>query len=637
MNATGFNGRLNQHGVDADCLRNVLLFLAELLAAMKTRHLEHVPDLSGVLAVARLLGGASTFSVQCTALLAIFGSNSLANHILSILTLPFLKVSLSCTNRQTNNRMGHAELVMVMYDPSQTTRSRELNKSLALSHAAKVSHSRRYPRRDRGARRTAFHESSARCSVCRSSQHCSDHFISTEWQLISHPSLTILNHGNSDPFESTAVAVTPEISSLLTTWKTHYESNVISTTRELSAMTLRYDMAVDSELRMTAVLVACESLRIVQSLNGKDRYSNALKRKINCLKQLRDVGIPQFGSELVPFILSLTHMFIAAVLLNEVSEARTYEAQLRRALTAMKGTRFWSAQSHQLLLSRIYYYDQHCALLYMRAPVLDPTIIDQYWDVCPYPVSCWLQRRSPRHCIVSGTPFSEGIGELFVKLQNHIDIVCQGIPDLADALDQDAIFGPVLYSVHLTSMAFNHLRLAEEQFSTVVDTEDKHVWKIEIMLTLAVLLFLASFANGPRIAGLRQRGYKASLALRCSIERGWDNAAHGRDPLVFRYAHVWAIYIGAIWEWSNGDYDKGQDWFNSRLAADVRRYKIASWSAFKEITGRFLSVPTQREAGAIWFLGMTLPPGEVGSRMSEVPIPETFKELLFPFETFNSP
>ncbi|ETN43754.1 uncharacterized protein HMPREF1541_02913 [Cyphellophora europaea CBS 101466] len=518
---------------------------------------------------------------------------------------------------------------MVTYDPAQNIRDRKSEKSRALSHAAKVSHLRRRV----GKRTDSGYTKSKEINIVANNPRIwatSDSARRASLRRLSCRLLTVLNRGNSDPFETTAITITPEISMLFALWMTHYESNVVSTTRKLSEATLRQDMVLGNELQMRSVILACQALHCIQLAYNDDLQVKTLQYKESCLQQLSKINILPSDAEIVPFIKALTHTFIAAVLLNEVNEAKIHERQLRQLLTVVQGAQFWSNEDQNLLLSRVYYYDQRCALAYVHAPVLEPHVIGQYRELFPSPVLEWLQNRPSGFCVVGVPTFSKDIGEIFHLLQSHIDIVCHGLPALSGKLDEDAISGPVLYSNHLTSMAFKHLELAHEQSLVAIDTKTRFFWKNEVVLTLAVLVFLASTVNGPNIVSLRQRGEKAIRSLQCSLERVWQEAAYVHDSWLHRYAQVWVLYMGAVWELDSGEYDKGNNWFTKYLWHNIRENDIESWDELMEITDSFLHVPRHCEPGSIWFLGMADLPGEVRSNGCETTIPATLNKVLFP-------
>lgn len=525
--------------------------------------------------------------------------------------------------------MDHSALVTVTYHPAQNTRDRELEKARALSHAAKVSHLRR-----RVSKRTTLQHIKSKDDNLTDNESqilaLSDPVKRAGLRRISCRLSTVLNRGNSDPFETTAIIITPEISMLFALWTTHYESNVVSTTRKLSEATIRQDMALGNELQMRSVVFACQALHRIQFARSEDMQIKVLQCKEKCLQQLRKTSISPSDAEIVPYIKALTHIFIAAVLLNEVNEAKMHERQLRQLLTAVQGSQFWSIEDQNLLLSRIYYYDQRCALAYIHAPVLEPDIIEQYRELFPRPVLEWLQSQPPCFCVVRVPAFSKDIEEIFYMLQGHIDIVCRGLQELSGKLDQDAISGPVLYSNHLAFMTFKHWKLAHEQSLVAIDTKSQFVWRTEVVLTLAVLIFLASTINGPSIMSLRQRGEKVVRRLQSSLERIWQEAAYTHDSWLHEYSQLWALYMGAIWELDSGEYHMGHDWFTKSLRHKIREYEIESWSELMEITNSFLRVPQQRERGSIWFLGMTDLPGELRSNVFETATLETLKKVLFP-------
>jgi hypothetical protein len=510
--------------------------------------------------------------------------------------------------------MACSTLVTVVYDPTQNAQSRQIERSRALSHAAKVSHRRR--RADRRG-----------VGPIKPDQ---------DW-LLDNPSsgrrmgpLTTLNRGNSDPFNTTAISVTPEIAMLLASWIAHYETNIVSPTRKLSATTSRQDMALGNELQMSSLLLACQTLRLVQSSHHESMQVQTLQRKVKAFEQLGNVGTVQPGPEIVPYIKALAHVFIASVLVNEVHEARLHEAQLRQALASVQGAPFWTRQNQNLLISRVYYYDQRAALVYMHPPVLEPDIIDQFWEVFPDPVQRWLQQRSSSQCIAGISVLSQGVKIIFRRLQDHIDILCHGMPELSSELDEHAISGPVLYSNHLTFMVFNHLKVAQSRSTMAIERKARHVWTTESVLTLAALTFLASAVNGPTVVSMYQRGRRAAQGLQTSLTRLWHDTACDPSSWILRYSQLWALYIGATWEWESGEYNKANDWFTTRLQEKIREYNLESWNGLMEIADSFLSVPARRNPGSIWLLGMADPPGESRCSRGDIAISQTLEEVLFP-------
>lgn len=502
-----------------------------------------------------------------------------------------------------------SDLVILSYDPAKGIRHRQLQNATALSHAARVSHRRRQtaPRIDE------YPKERARPSASK--------------RIGNLPQ--VLNPGNSDTFNSMPVRVTLKVSMLLSIWNTHTETNPFLATRWFSAENIRQDLALDDELHVKSLLLATSALLYSRYLDCRSLNVQRLECKHDCIQQLKAALRVQPGKN-QKLAKGLSLMFVASILSNEVLEAELHSKLLFKAIMSSECAQHETCDEQVALLGRCFLYDNQCALAYMRPPLLDPREMIHQWKMYFAPAQRWMHAHIPVLGAVRHPAFSESLAELFRQLQEQMDLQYKGIPRLSSSIEEHAICFPAMYIIQLTGMLFRHLEVASGRSLDEMDDMAKSRWHTEIVLTLAGLAFLACAAYTPPIFSLKNRAYNLLQALRGALGRNSYPVDRLQEPPLYQYSHLWALYIGATWEWESGTYESGHDWYVESLHKHVRELNVESWHELQEVVQSFLRYPLQLCDGFLWVPGMDLPTSALGSAGRQQQTSSEFlEELIF--------
>lgn len=508
------------------------------------------------------------------------------------------------------------DLVISVYDPTQTKRKRQLQRSAALSHAAKTSYIRR------------IH---ARYPPHRSVKQPWDHtkLPNTSWKDLQIRQYVYQKpaHGNSDPFDAMVVKITPEVTMLLALWREHAESNAVAATRWISDTALKQDLSFDNKLHAEALLLMCTALLSSQRPDRQDLYIRRLERKHACIQQLKSLLRSRPANEDV-FVRGLSLIFMATIYANEADEATIHATRMYQALARIKGPRIWDDPEHVIILSRMYYHDQQCALTYMRSPILDPDVPVKHWHATLEPLHAYIRHHGlvPVPASVSHPAFSTELARLFGRLQEYITIQSMQVPEQLGFLEGHAHSSFIIYSIELTTRFFQHLQYAERRHLDATDLDAHAQWQHEIILTLGALAFLVYVKGGPELFSLRTQGRAIIAALRGNLERTKQSpTAEGK---AYQQAQLWALFIGAIWEWDSGVYETGERWHSRELQSKLEEQGIASWNDLRAVIYEFLYIPPAKRGRAEIFLDMS------DEALGQKPLLQTgtqfVKVLLFP-------
>jgi hypothetical protein len=473
-------------------------------------------------------------------------------------------------------------LTIVPYHPSMTKSDQELVKADALSHAAFVTHSRRR------ARRSVMLSSSKPVKYRKSDRI-----------LVLDPWLGLVQHGNSDPFSSMSIEMTPQITSLLSTWASHVRSNEVAGTAWITEIEIRRDLQFEHNLHSRALVLLSCALVSTRNKDRKDLYIETLEAKRDCLKLMSSVvrQVRDFDRDL-RLMTVYSYLFIAAAFLNEVDEARCHFKQLQILLESVKTFRAWSTMDELAAMCRVHHYDVKCALMHLRPPLLDARLIVDAILGKDNPVPKWKPLRNGSISTVTQPLYSQEIVELFEKLQGHVNY--QAGTDTTASENSDLVSADLLWAVGAVYQFFDHWTFSRSQIKW---EGDETIWRSESILSICALVFFACEPKGPIVANLRNIARKSAHALRRELEdaRKTDVEKHWMDDSV----RVWALYIGALWEFECGDAHSQDAWFTHELKKTVKEQDIGSYDKLRVIVDGFLKVPSRQEPGNIWMLGMT--------------------------------
>lgn len=495
------------------------------------------------------------------------------------------------------------DVVFVAYNPVASSQDRVSARSNALSHAARVSHRYRVPKSPK-------HTSTKRRGRAQSNseRRCSKE----EYYWAATRGLGCIQHGNSDPFDTMAVPITAEVTSLLSMWRLHVRSNRVPTSQWVSDAEVKSDFSLGEEFHTKALLFACSALLATRHDQRRDLLVKTLEYKQSCLQYLTTRAISQSGQDIRSAVRALSLVFIAACLFNEIQEARLHALHLQRLLAEFRSSETYDAEEEIRIQCRIHHYDCQNALAQMRPLILPFAEVTRYWEDYLAPTREWMSTRTPKAGVVKHPRFSKGLEGIFTRFQSHIDIQCEGIPVISRKTSGHCLSATLGNCIALTEELFEQLRICEQELLTAGDCPTRRKWQTEVLLCTCAIALLACTEHGPVIDST-QSGKKAMRSLRKELEATQaldyrlDSGPHG-------HAQLWAMYLGATWEceWEERRSDQ-EAWFSPRLQLMVQELGISSWEELKQIADGFLRVPsTMEEGAAICFLGMRSP--ESGQR-----------------------
>lgn len=492
------------------------------------------------------------------------------------------------------------DLTVILFRPTSTLREQELDRSKALSHAARVHHERRKrPHlQPRGTKLSlleleASHEP-ARNRRLKPSVCSQDPLEPTDSAQELYSSS--IRHGNSDPFDCMTIRLTSHVNEMLSTWSSHIKSNPISSTSWITEIELRQDFSLDHDLHSATLIFLCSALLSSRHQDRKDLYIQALEKKRECLqlltsKKLTDVARDSASVQVI------SYLFIAASFLNQVEEALWHARQLQLLMDRLKqqGTR--TAADDIAVLCRLHHYDARCGIMHLRPPTLDPKHILALLLGGAAPARQWSNFRPGSDSIVRTPTFSKDIVEIFRQLQAN---VCyQAAP--YDVEEGHPASADLFWIFCGTSLLFSHWKLSRTYISKTADDHSSLRWQDESLLSLCGLAFLGCECPGPVIASLRRRVNNVFQALRDELEQ--SNTLHCGEE-VHQKICLWALYLGAAWESQCGLVNGDDPWFTLQLHNEIRNSRIASWDDLKHNADRFLAVPLSQAVGKSWLLGM---------------------------------
>ena len=168
---------------------------------------------------------------------------------------------------------------------------------------------------------------------------------------------------------------------------------------------------------------------------------------------------------------------------------------------------------------------------------------------------------------------------------------------------------PMAYSF-LTNSLLAHLKYARDRYrdqSYAEEPRESSKKHAELALSSALLASFSCRLTGPVVFPLAKAGALTMEALRRSLEQSSVPMEDCFDPVLFQHIRLWALYVGAIWEWDRGIYRLDRSWFIPRLQVLVSELELTCWAELIAICDGFLYVNGDQVHISVWFLGMDSP------------------------------
>jgi hypothetical protein len=481
----------------------------------------------------------------------------------------------------------------------RSRREQELARSAALSHAAKVSH-----RRKKEKEKSQTQQES----------------------LIVGGPLTILPGGNSDPFESLAVRVTPRVNEVISFVRDYFLPasyvtdspawiRAFGADKEwLDSVAVLRDECCARAFMLTYTTIIANLTRSdelnLEKLNLKGKSSVALRARIQ--------KSPEGDA---PVLTSMLFLFAAETFAGNHFEA-TIHGKTLRTLLYEKSQKEGSVSIEQGFLTRTLWYDVHLAESHMTRTIFDmdgwvtdtlgPTFkpVDKFLE----PFSAEFTRNLDRSLD------SEPLRTIFVQYRQALWLWTQPNP-VADedgwaashwVLGRSYINQGRLVNYFLDvrqTLGMLGFRQATSTSITKI-THDELFWYTQSCLALGMLYFLAPLGGDPSISGqpLLPTCKTLLLHLRATMAmvlRAWVDLSGESEPDLlheFQNAHLWALFLGAQGEQRDSKTypDPTKAWFNRALGSFLTRIRMSSWEMIREKLTLFIYSDFIMPNGSDW-------------------------------------
>lgn len=440
--------------------------------------------------------------------------------------------------------------------------------------------------------------------------------------LPTHP-VTILQKGNSDPFDATTVRIDPQVNDILLFYRdcllpAMYALETNSTPKaqglrnwQDSASALHEQCTAYSFLARSALLMSAsdppESKLAMQAVAWKVKASAILRTQL-----VDEANLDEHQTHR-----SMFHLLITEVFAKNTAGAAVHAKMLSCLLMKYKET-------HPLDLRFLYkvaYNDFQRASMCLERPAFDFDI----WIPQQFGPS-WQRARSSLP-LLKGTAFSgldssiedEKLRDILVwhrELMEFVGVVTR------DASVTNSLTWPFLSSratcgqARLVDHSLDQVALVKSNDDTRHQPLDKvresiavqdAAW-ISAYTALAALYWTRAVSRIENISvGRTSTGpvstiYEAGPTILAAMKNALiaSEASHDlkRDRI-----RLWALYVGALGEQTNSgeSLDACKSWFNVHFAKQARAMKLLAWNEVKEPLKGFLYTDHLRPHGSQWF------------------------------------
>lgn len=431
--------------------------------------------------------------------------------------------------------------------------------------------------------------------------------------------------GNSDPFESTAVPITPRMhqafeflrDALIPT--THFNDGTKKppwSRNFLPARTVRKHVeSMSDEWKALGEMLPL-SAALARLSGSQELHYRLTKSKTKVLRRLQNEIAAHQDAQIRDHVIGLTRtLFAAATFENNFAEARLHGIALRRLLYQKSGIEGIESIDSSIIWSTLYYDAQ------IAHSKLDRSIFD---------VEVW----APFALQTAAKPVFEFFAPLRDKLGDMLDPDLNSTPLLKDicidfhqivwlwqqseplssSIDGQTMNLYATYTHNILQLRLsNHfVQLRDDDIAVGRTSNDlKHISTYtEAALTLSLIAYLALFVGNPRIGGQymwpRVRLFISQLHIylqRASKQQHYtrfseqiDHVYGGGSVLLFAY------WVGATWEHNDAfiTADVAPWWFSRRFAQLARILGLHDWESVRTVLDCFVPSRFARPRGEGW-------------------------------------
>lgn len=446
--------------------------------------------------------------------------------------------------------------------------------------------------------------------------------------LPTHP-VTILQKGNSDPFSSKAIPITPETSELLMFHKSNVLPLIVacreaygvsaSATKENwhdSFPEMHDECTAYGLLARTAVVMsrsAAPGSRVaVQSFKYKRKTSQLLRAR------LRKGKCPLVVSQVYPIIVS---MLIGAVFEDALDEAAIHIKMLKQLLYA-ESSRVDQKVDLAILLA-VSCFDFHRASKALARPIFDfgGWLSDQFRPGWQQALQDLPALSGQAEMGLEKTINDETLRGLFITFREILDIrnMVMADPSISNVATQMSVARWMLVCQgQLIDQYLDVMNVLDQdpQPDAQPIASCDHKWDnyTKAYLSLAGLWWtrrLGRMENAPTTPFTAIFNTNIIPALKKAMIRS-DLGSDGLDAMVNSRMRLWALYVGAFAEQHLGrvfkmrtpDLTSEDRWFTNELFLQARRMNLLVWSDLRQVLRGFLYSDSLEPHGSTWFTGV---------------------------------
>lgn len=442
--------------------------------------------------------------------------------------------------------------------------------------------------------------------------------------------VTILQKGNSDPFSSKAIPITPETSELLMFHKSNVLPLIVacreaygvsaSATKENwhdSFPEMHDECTAYGLLARTAVVMsrsAAPGSRVaVQTFEYKRKTSQLLRARLTKGKS------PLVVSQVYPIIVS---MLIGAVFEDALDEAAIHIKMLKQLLYA-ESSRVDQKVDLAILLA-VSCFDFHRASKALARPIFDfgGWLSDQFRPGWQQALQELPALSGQAEMGLEKNIHDETLRGLFITFRQVIDIrnMVMADPSISNVVTQMSVARWMLVCQgQLIDQYLDAMEVLDQDAQSDAQpiASSDHKWDnyTKAYLSLAGLWWtrrLGSMENAPTTPFNAIFNTNIIPALRKALIRS-DLDSDGLDAVINSRMRLWALYVGAFAEQHLGRVSKmrtpdltSQDrWFTNELFLQAKRMNLLVWSDLRQVLRGFLYSDSLEPHGSTWFTGLS--------------------------------
>ena len=534
-----------------------------------------------------------------------------------------------------SQRPVHVELMFVdgRSTKGTTIRDQEIDSANRRAHAARISHRRR---KQQVPSHTYEPPLGGKSKVLWEEEIPDDNEYYMAIRRKNHDSnpLSLLCEGNSDPFNSVAIVVTPQVNKVVcfvrdvlipTTFFTPYfrrcakggssEPTVMRTSRVISSRgAIRDWNLVKSSLHVEVDAVSCIAglLSLMGQLSPaaeKDHLA-ALKMQGRAAELLRHSLASQSEDDPdaeAQLAMRVFWLFRGECLFGDMKAARVHCEMLRHLLerSLRRGN-----LNMQLMVS-VLFNDIDMASKLMQRTILDldgwfSSVMTPTWDALdPLMPPVPLEYKDGLDQVISTEPLKT----LFIRTRRLFAVGDEPFndQDCTDGSRADMIFiFCVSHSMVDVGIFVNHFldisQLIDAHNPT--DSESLGVLYTEACLNLAALCITRHVGHVAFVNGVDIRDARPTIMqhLRVNMIKVLERCTT-RELMYYENAHLWILFIGALTEQQMAMHRVylRKPWFLSNLVSKARAAGISTWKQLHEKVARFIYSDSVEPHGSTWF------------------------------------